>query len=562
MSSLLLQIRGKFMFKRAFVALGVLALSAITISSCSTDPNARKDLQYYLSQQVTWANCEKELFIDSEQQSDIIKKSKPDCTTIMVPANYLGTADTPDFNIRMMRIHKAPASKLMGTIFINPGGPGGSGIEQLQWSNFPEELLNHYNIIGFDPRGVGSSELSDGTQIKCSDTLDYRTYFEGEASPANFEEYSESIPLMDEYYNDCAERNPFWWTLSTTNVVQDLDVMRQVITGDADLNFIGTSYGTTIAGLYVATYPEHVGKIVLDSPTTVDSDPIASAVEDYKALERKLNGYLDYYAAKAGITPEKAWSNLLKFKQLADDDQLVGFAGIYPSPWDPDQMLSSESLLNRGILALNYYPEQTAKEEFAYAMQELEENRSNAVFEYYAFQLDGYNPESLTGSSLEEKELERSNEFEIMTIVNSMDYSPDELTVEEQKEYAKRTQAVAPKLYKLSIDSSGYRYYGEALGLDWEKIAEADDAIPDPPEEPLIRENKSGKKLLIVGSIDEAVTPYQFSKDTAELLKSPLISVESSVHGPAAGYNIACLNKVLVEYFVDDIVPGDMTCKA
>ena len=549
------------MFNRQLATLGALALVSISLSACSSG-SATKGLDHYLNQEITWGKCDDALYVDAGQRSDLFKNANPECSTILVPANYQSTEKSKEFGIGLMRIHEAADSDYKGTMFINPGGPGGSGIEQLQWSNFPAELVKHFDIIGFDPRGVGASQFTDGTEIKCSDTLDYRTYWEGEASPANLEEYKAKIPLSDEYYTDCVTRNPLWWTLSTANVVADLDVMRQVVTGDEDLNFIGTSYGTTIAGLYVSTYPQHVGKIVLDSPTTVDVDPIESAVEDYTAMEKKLNSYLDYYAQQTGITSAEAWSTLQEIKEMADNDELVGFAGIEPSPSDPTMMISSESVLSRGILALNYFPEASAKEEFVKAMQDLVDYHYNKSFEYYALRMDGYDPESLDGASLKEKKLERSNSFEIMTIVNSMDYSPEDLTVAQQKEFAKRVSAVAPKLYSLSKDSSGYQYFGESLGLDWEKIAKADDAIPDPPITPLIRENKSGKKLLIIGSIYEAVTPYRFSKDTAKLLKSPLISVESSTHGPAAGYDIPCLNNVLIDYFVNDVVPEDMTCKA
>jgi pimeloyl-ACP methyl ester carboxylesterase len=546
-------------FIRTSVALILLSVS---LSACSPGETS-KSLDQYLSQEVSWAECSEDLFVEVDQQSSLFKSLTPDCSTVLVPANYeTSSAENKEFGIALMRISKATESEFKGTLFINPGGPGGSGIEQLQWSNFPDGLVKHFDIVGFDPRGVGASQFTDGTEIKCSDELDYRTYFEGEASPSNFEEYQASIPLSDEYYNDCVDRNPLWWTLSTSNVVDDLDVMRQVITGDEPLNFIGTSYGTTIAGLYVSKYPENVGKIVLDSPTTVDEDPIKSAVENYKAMETKLNSYLDYYAEKEGKTSAEAWQDLLYVKQMADDDELIGYAGLVPSDAEPSLMVSSESLLTRGILALNYFPEQDAKEEFAKAIKEAIEYRSNWAFEFYALRMDGYDPESLKGSSLSAKKLKRTNSFEIMTIVNSMDYSPEELSIEDQKKMAKQMKAVAPKLYALNLDFSGYQYYGESLGVDWVSIANEDDSIPDPPTTPLIRENKSGKKLLIVGSIYEAVTPYQFSKDTAKLLKSPLISVESSTHGPAAGYDIPCLNDVLIDFFVNDIVPGDMTCKA
>ena len=539
-----------------------LILLSVSLSACSPGETS-KSLDQYLSQEVSWAECSEDLFVEVDQQSSLFKSLTPDCSTVLVPANYeTSSAENKEFGIALMRISKATESDFKGTLFINPGGPGGSGIEQLQWSNFPDGLVKHFDIVGFDPRGVGASQFTDGTEIKCSDELDYRTYFEGEASPSNFEEYQASIPLSDEYYNDCVDRNPLWWTLSTSNVVDDLDVMKQVITGDEPLNFIGTSYGTTIAGLYVSKYPENVGKIVLDSPTTVDEDPIKSAVENYKAMETKLNSYLDYYAEQEGKTSAEAWQDLLYVKQMADDDELIGYAGLVRSDTEPSLMVSSESLLTRGILALNYFPEQDAKEEFAKAIKEAIDYQSNWAFEFYALRMDGYDPESLKGSSLSAKKLKRSNSFEIMTIVNSMDYSPEELSAQDQKKMAKQMKAAAPKLYALNLDFSGYQYYGESLGVDWVSIANEDDSIPDPPTTPLIRENKSGKKLLIVGSIYEAVTPYQFSKDTAKLLKSPLISVESSTHGPAAGYDIPCLNDVLIDFFVNDIVPGDMTCKA
>jgi hypothetical protein len=96
--------------------------------------------------------------------------------------------------------------------------------------------------------------------------------------------------------------------------------------------------------------------------------------------------------------------------------------------------------------------------------------------------------------------------------------------------------------------------------LSWDSIARADSAIPDPPTEPIARTNTSGKELLIVGATREAVTPFSFSKDTAKQLKSPLIAVDSSTHGPAAGYSIPCLNKILVKFFTTDEKVKSQSC--
>lgn len=534
----------------------VAVLVAVSVAGCSA-VEAPRDLANYQAQSVDWAECDKDLLLEADRQSDAFKSATVDCATVLAPAVYTGNNDVEDFKLQMMRVHKAKSANFMGTIFINPGGPGGSGVEQVQYSNFPAELLTHYDVIGFDPRGVGASKFADGTEIKCSDKLDYATYFRGESTPANEAEVLSSVEPNDAYFEDCIKRNPLWWTLSTDHVVDDLELMRKLVTGTEDLNFIGSSYGTTIAGMYVTKYPDNVGKVVLDSPTTVDDDPIDSAVEDAKAMEAKLNIYLKNYAKHANITEAAAWKLLLKIRQLADDDQIYGFAGIVQGS---QGMISSEGLLTRGILTLNYLPEESAIEEFNLALDELDQESWNGIFEWYALSLDGYDANSLEGSSLAAKKLVRSNEYEIRAIVNTMDYSPEDFSDADLERIDKLSKAVSPKWTKLTSDTSGYEYKGTWPGLSWGKIARDDGAIPDPPTEPLARVNESGKQLLIVGATREAITPFTFAKDTAKLLKSPLIAVDSSTHGPAAGYDIPCLNKILVKFFTTDQKVKSQSC--
>lgn len=532
---------------------------AATLLLASSGCSAKLDLTTYQSQVLSWGECDSSL-LKPEAQSEVFKSSTVDCSSMLVPAVYGSFDKSKDFKIQMMRLHKASKSDFMGSIFINPGGPGGSGIEQLQFSDFPEELLAHYDIIGFDPRGVGASKFSDGTEIKCSDTIDYRSYFEGEDSPSSLEEYKEGIPLGDEYFLDCVKKNPLWWTMSTDHVVDDLELMRVVVTGEKDLNFIGTSYGTTIAGMYVTKYPTHVGKVVLDSPTTVDNNLLNSAVEDAKAMESKLAIYLTAYAKHANISFDKAWKRLLAARQAADDDKLIGYAGFVESETYPGYLMSSEGLLTRGILALSYIPEDQAIEFFNNAMDDLLKDSWNGTFEYLALNLDGYDADKLEGETLSEKTLIRSNAYEVMMIVNTMDYAPDEMTIDEQKDSAAQIAAVSPLWTELNSDASGYNYFGPSLGIDWAKIARDDSMIPDPPKTPLKRTNTSGKPLLIIGSKYESVTPFTFAEDTARLLNSPLIAVESEVHGPAAGYDIPCLNNVLIDFFVVGKKIQNQTC--
>jgi len=549
-----------------------LAFGAIALSGCTAamgesellDASAATipvDLGPYLAQGVEWGECSGEWVLEPERQSGAFDEALADCATVAVPAVYESAGEEiPDFEIALMRLSPADGDAV-ATVFINPGGPGVSGLEQVQFSEIPEEMRENFDIIGFDPRGVNKSVFSDGTEIRCSDELDFVTYFE-EGTPANEAELDTLVEALDRHYEDCIANNPLWWTLSTDNVARDLDILREVVTPGEPLNFVGSSYGTTIAGRYVSYFPENVGKIVFDSPTTVDTDRIESSIEKLAADEEKLRGFVEGYATNQGISFDEAWEQVLAVREMGDNDELYGFAGVEPAGVYPDTQISSESLFAHGIAALNYLPTDEAQSYFDQGLFDAYYYQWNGTFEWFAFWLDGYDPESLYGESLEEKNIVRSNEFEIRMMVNTMDFSLPPLSVPEQRELSQRSKETAPLLNALYSDASGYEYFGEPKGLSWYQIALDDPVIPDPPSEPFVPSNPSGKPLLIIGSTNESVTPFSFAEDTAELLDSPLLAVESDIHAPAANYSNDCVSRILLDYLLDRADVVSVTCPA
>ena len=519
----------------------------------------RSTMEDYLAQEISWGPCAEDWLVEPVVASSANAEAILECSTVFVPGVYDLSPDVPEFGIAMMRLRPVGEDVPDKAIFINPGGPGGSGIEQVQISDFPAELRESFSFIGFDPRGVGQSTFADGTAIKCSDELDFISYF-SDSSPATEAEHDALIEQSDAYYLDCKEQNPYWWTLSTKAVVEDLELMRRVVTPDEPLNFIGSSYGTTIAGRYVSEYPDGVGKIVFDSPTTVDTDRIASGLKDWEAAEEKLRIYVQGYADHLGVSFQSAWDRVLEIRERAASGLLVGYAGFEPSPTSPDSMMSSEALFTRGIFTLNYFPEADAVSFFIQGITDAYDYNWNGSFEWLAFYLDGYDADSLDGASLQEKNIVRSNEYEIRVMVNSMDLSIPPLSEDEQRTLDATYRDTAPLWYELSNDPDGYQYFGPPKGLSWSRIALDDPAIPDPPSTPFIPSNPSGKQLLIIGSLYESVTPFSFAKDTAELLSSALVSVDSDVHAPAAGYKNECVNRVLVQYFLGDAPVTDTAC--
>ena len=544
----------------ALILTGCQAAEPVDSDDEQTFSSTPRDVSSYYEQNITWDECDTDWLLGSDRSSSSFDDGDVECATVLVPALYTESdEDVPDFELALMR--RSPQdSDPVATVFINPGGPGVSGIEQVQFSEFPEEMRDNFDIVGFDPRGVNKSVFSDGTEIRCSDELDFVTYFE-EGSPANEAELDTLIESLDRHYADCSENNPYWWTLSTENVAKDLDIIREVVTGEP-LNFIGSSYGTTIAGRYVSLFPEQVGKIVFDSPTTVDTDRIASSLEKLGADEEKLKGFVEGYARNQEITFDEAWEQVLAVREMADNNELYGFAGIEPAEVFPDTQISSEALFTHGIAALNYLPQDEAQSYFDQGLFDAYYYQWNGTFEWFSFWLDGYDPESLYGETLEEKNIVRSNEFEIRMMVNTMDFSLPPMPESEQRELSAKSKEVAPLLNELYSDASGYEYFGEPKGLSWYQIALDDPAIPDPPSEPFIPSNPSGKPLLIIGSTNESVTPFSFAEDTAELLGSPLLAVESEIHAPAANYTNDCVNRILLDYLLDRADIVSTTCGA
>jgi pimeloyl-ACP methyl ester carboxylesterase len=546
----------------------VLTLGAALVLGACQAPTAPVDTGFseqafdgdYFAQEVVWGECDPEIVTDNPSSWLTTDGFGVLCGEVIVPASYEDLDLGVDFRIQLAKITNEPNAIDRDAIFINPGGPGGSGVDQVQASEFPAELLDAYDIIGFDPRGVGTSVFTTGETIRCSDELDYLSYFHPSA-PTSLEDYKDLVALSDEYFLDCVERNPLWWTLSTASVVKDLDIIRQAVTGDKPLNFIGSSYGTTIAGRYVTEFPQHVGRIVLDSPTTVDEDRVASRIQSIAADEEKLRGFLTGYAQNTGITFDEAFARLLTVRDGARNGTMFGFAGPTPSPLGQGQ-ITSEALFHRGLLTMNYLPESMAQEEFDSAVDRALDLGDLSIFEWWGFALDGYSPASLLGASFEEKNVERSTEFDVRFIVNSMDFWLPELTEDEQRDVSARIKEVAPLLSTLGASDNGWEYVGPRLGLSFSKIATDDPTIPSPPTFPFIPANTSGVPLLVVGSTNESVTPFSFAEDTATLLNSILITVESSEHAPAAGYRIACLNDVLVQFFTSTTPLQPTTCPA
>lgn len=182
-----------------------------------------------------------------------------ECGVVEVPLDYAHAEGTM-ISIAVIRLRAADPSLRIGSLLLNPGGPGGSGISLVydEGDTFPQRVLDRFDIVGFDPRGVGAS-----APVVC---------------PAAFDPGRDS-------YDDCIDPNidvlPF---LGTTNVARDMDQIRAAV-GDAQLTYLGFSYGTALGAVYADLFPDRVRAMVLDG-----------AVDPAAGLSNTSAGGSDFYA--------------------------------------------------------------------------------------------------------------------------------------------------------------------------------------------------------------------------------------------------------------------------
>ena len=193
-----------------------------------------------------------------------------DCATAQAPLDY---SDPQGATIELAVIrHLAtdPANRL-GTLFYNPGGPGAPGTATLplELPLFPVTLSARFDLISWDPRGIGAS-----TAVRCFATPeDEQQFFAGlpEGFPVGWAEQRAWISRYARFGLRCAESNgDLLAHVSTADTAKDLDLLRQAV-GDPQLNFLGISYGTFLGATYANLFPDKVRTMVLDG----NLDPVA-----------------------------------------------------------------------------------------------------------------------------------------------------------------------------------------------------------------------------------------------------------------------------------------------
>jgi pimeloyl-ACP methyl ester carboxylesterase len=309
-----------------------LALSGCTsfsesVASTPTAPATTSPAEPKIPQ-IDWTDCSAQFqpLIANQPGSD--RNLKFECGHTQVPISY----DEPrgaTLPLFLVRVVMAGQTNRIGSLMVNPGGPGRSGADAaIAYAlTLPTDVLSRFDIVGFDPRGVGLS-----TPVECISNDVKDRLVAAEPRPTTDAQLDDALGLTKNVADRCAkEYGDALGTFNTVDTARDMDQLRQAL-GDEKLTYLGYAYGSTLGSTYAQLFPDKTRALVLDGAVDPDADPKAAAEASAQALEAGLDAFATNCVGLIAGCPIGANPRQFVLDLLAQADQ----AAIPSSKTDQD----------------------------------------------------------------------------------------------------------------------------------------------------------------------------------------------------------------------------------
>jgi pimeloyl-ACP methyl ester carboxylesterase len=460
------------------------------------------DLQSFYDQRPTWRACEDGF----------------ECARVEVPLDYVKPSGE---RIQISMIRLPATGKRIGSLFINPGGPGGSGIQYTRSARtlFTDKIRSRFDIVGFDPRGVGES-----TPVRCMTNAQLDAFVSLDASPDTPDELrvleKDSKAFADACEAKSARLLPH---VGTADAARDMDVLRGIV-GDSGLTYLGKSYGTYLGAVYADLFPKQVRALVLDGavdpavPSLKANDVQAQGFE--VALKAFIEDSLRHGSPFSSRTVDGAMAEVGDLMKKADQRPLRNDLG------DGRQINEAWTVL--GIITPLY--DHAAWPVLRQALGEAFKGNGTALLRMADLLVDRKNDGSY------------SNQTESNMAVNCVDH----VYPKDPGDYQKAADASAkdaPHFGEFVMWGSLPCAYWPVRSMVEDKPIKAEGAPP----------------IVVVGTLRDPATPYEWAKGLAsELSSGVLLGFDGDGH---TGYRSgsSCVDTAVDDYLISLRVPKDGT---
>ncbi|MGW1006320.1 alpha/beta hydrolase [Streptomyces sp. NPDC002520] len=439
------------------------------------------------------------------------------CATMKAPLDW-SRPKGATIDIALIRARASgPANKRIGSLLFNFGGPGGSGVTTLPaFAQDYTALRARYDLVSFDPRGVGRS-----APVKCLNDAQLDEYFQQDATPDDSAEQTELVNRTKQFNNACEQNSrKVLPHVRTTDAARDMDLMRQVL-GDAKLHYFGISYGTELGGVYAHLFPEHVGRAVFDGVVDPTEDPEQSALSQAKGFQLALDNFAEDCTSKTTECPigDTAQDVKDRIATLLSDLDKKPITGIFPREL-------TQTVATNGIAQSLY-----SKDFWEYLTEGLEE----------AYDGDGkilmLLSDSLNGRS---ENGEYSNLTAANIAINCADDKP-RYSTDFVRQRVPEFRAASP-------------LFGDFLA--WGMVSCTNWAVPGAADHPEVSAPGSAP-ILVVGNTGDPATPYQGARRMAQALGKGVgveLTYKGQGHGAYDSKN-KCVQGAVNSYLLDGKVP-------